>query len=73
MQLSTHLGSVIQDLRKRKGVSLCKLADASGVGKGNLSTIENKSANIHVDTLGKIASALRTKPEDLLRASRLKL
>ena len=73
MQLSTHLGQVIATLRKRKGMSLCKLATASGVAKGNLSAIENKSGNVHIDTLGKIASALRVKPEDLIRASRLKL
>jgi len=43
-----------------------ELAAIAGIGKGHLSKIENHDANISIDTLEKLANALRLSPAHLI-------
>ena len=58
-----RIGSRISELRKSKGVTIRKLADATGINKGNISRIENGRYSAGLDVLGKMAHALGCKIE----------
>lgn len=62
------VGTAVKILRKLKGLTAEKLAEASGLSRGTISEIENDKANMTLDSLGKIALALDVKPGDLLNA-----
>jgi transcriptional regulator with XRE-family HTH domain len=51
----------IKEKRKEKGVTLDQLAEKTGINKGRLSRIEHEKANPTVDTLKKIAKALKSE------------
>lgn len=61
----SDVGKRIKDARKRRNISLPKLAKMAGICKGNLSRIENKPCNIGLETLCRIAKALDVRPKDL--------
>lgn len=44
------------------GVSGNELANAAGISRNTLHLIENKAANVQLDTLGRIATALDVDP-----------
>jgi transcriptional regulator with XRE-family HTH domain len=63
----TTLGINIRTLREKKGWSLKKLKEISGVGYSTLHDIESgKSQNITSTNLEKVAKALDTTSDDLL-------
>jgi transcriptional regulator with XRE-family HTH domain len=63
----TTLGINIRTLREKKGWSLKKLKEISGVGYATLHDIESgKSQNITSTNLAKVAKALDTTSDDLL-------
>jgi transcriptional regulator with XRE-family HTH domain len=64
--LLTTLGNRIRDLRLDRGLSLDKLANASGLSKGSLSSIEHGLVNITVETCAKIARGLDVVAASLL-------
>ena len=64
--LLTTLGARIRDLRLDRGMSLADLADASGVGKGSLSSIENGRVNATIETCAKIAVGLGVRVQDVI-------
>lgn len=61
------MGKKIEELRKKKGLSLNKLAEQSGVSKAYLWQLENnESKQPSAEILYKIASALNTTIAELL-------
>jgi transcriptional regulator with XRE-family HTH domain len=54
------LGRKIRDLRLRRGLTVQKLADASGLSKGFISQVENDRTSPSLATLRDLAAALRT-------------
>jgi transcriptional regulator with XRE-family HTH domain len=55
-----QLGRKIRDLRLRRGLTVQKLADATGLSKGFISQVENDRTSPSLSTLGDLAAALRT-------------
>ncbi|MDI1476445.1 helix-turn-helix transcriptional regulator [Polyangium sp. y55x31] len=64
--LLTALGGHIRDLRLGRKMSLVDLANASGVSKGSLSSIENGLVNITIETCAKLAAGLGVRVEDMI-------
>ena len=59
------LGAHIRDVRLDRQMSLTDLADASGVTKGALSSIENGRVNMTIATCVKIAVGLGLRVKDV--------
>jgi transcriptional regulator with XRE-family HTH domain len=55
-----QLGRKIRDLRLRRGLTVQKLADATGLSKGFISQVENDRTSPSLSTLRDFATALRT-------------
>jgi transcriptional regulator with XRE-family HTH domain len=55
-----QLGRKIRDLRLRRGLTVQKLAEASGLSKGFISQVENDRTSPSLATLRDLATALRT-------------
>lgn len=55
-----QLGRKIRDLRLRRGFTVQKLADATGLSKGFISQVENDHTSPSLATLRDLATALRT-------------
>lgn len=56
----------LYEKRKEKGLSLSKLAELSGVSKGDINMIENGKVSPRVSTLQLLAAALDCKVKDLI-------
>ena len=61
------LGERISKMRRRKGLSLEKLAYEVGISKGNLSDIENGKKDSRYSTLQYIAYGLEVNISQLLK------
>src|SRR5687767_4485973 len=59
-------GTNLKSLREQRGLTLTKLAAASGLTKGFISQLESGHSAPSLATLAKLASALRTTPADLI-------
>ena len=59
-------GARMRALRQELGMSLAQLSEKTGIGKGNLSTIENGFAAITIETIERIAKGLDLPPFMLL-------
>lgn len=53
-----RIGTVVRELREKKGYSLRKLSELSGVSVQNLTKIEHGRYNVSIDILGRISTAL---------------
>lgn len=62
-----HLGKKIQVLRSERGLSVRKLAAASGITASMLSQIENEQVNPSIQTLRGLAGALKVPLYDFFR------
>ncbi|MGT2896535.1 helix-turn-helix domain-containing protein [Streptococcus entericus] len=60
--LQHHISKRIRFLRKQKGLTQEKLSELSDLGMNYISTIENKPANIKIESLEKIMAALEISP-----------
>ncbi|MDI1484705.1 helix-turn-helix transcriptional regulator [Polyangium sp. y55x31] len=60
------LGDHIRKLRINRKMSLAKLADATGVSKGSLCSIEHGLVNLTVETCVKIAVGLGVRVQDVI-------
>jgi transcriptional regulator with XRE-family HTH domain len=60
------VGARIRQLRIERGLSLAEVGDAGHLSKGHLSSIEHGLAAITIETIEKIAQALKVLPMDLL-------
>ena len=61
----------LRELRKKKGLSQCTLADKLGVSKSYISHLECGRRQMGLDLLRKYASVMSMKPEEILRALEL--
>jgi len=67
-----NVGGRIRALRLEREMTLPSLADESGLSKGLLSKLENSDeSNPSLDTLYKIAKALKVTLSDLLESGRI--
>jgi transcriptional regulator with XRE-family HTH domain len=64
--VAERLGANLRRLRAKAELSRDELAIHADVGHGHLSKIENGGLLCRVDTLVKLAAALRVTPNDLL-------
>lgn len=55
------LAHQFKELRKRKQLTQTQLADKLGMGKGQISKIENGKFNLTLSTINKMATALGAK------------
>lgn len=67
MKKDTHkrvkvVGAQIKAVRLKRGLTLPLLAINAGISKGNLSKIEAHGSNLSVDTLFRLADALKINP-----------
>lgn len=60
-------GATVQSHRKAQGVSLPTLAGVAGISKGHLSDIEHGNRNVSLETVHKLATALRVEASTLIR------
>ena len=68
MKIGVHIGRRVHELRKAAKITQDQLADSAQVPQGNISRLERGDVeDIHVSTLLRLASSLRTTVEDLLR------
>lgn len=56
----------LKDIRTQKGISIRELSKISGVSKGSIEKIEGQNPNPRVETICKIASALRVELSELI-------
>lgn len=66
--LSHNVAANLKRLRKSKGMSLDVASEQTGVSKSMLAQIEKGGANPSLGVLGKIASGLRVRIQELIEA-----
>ncbi len=64
--ISKRVGKKIKTIRKQKGITQEEIADKSGMHVSTLGRIERGESNPPLQTLNKIAQALRVKPKEIL-------
>jgi transcriptional regulator with XRE-family HTH domain len=68
MKIGVHIGKRVLELRKASKMTQDELADAAQVPQGNISRLERGDVeDVHVSTLLRLAGALRTTVDDLLK------
>lgn len=60
-------GSIIREMRKRKGLTQEVLSGLAAVSRSHLAEIESGRINANVETLWRIAEALSIRLSDLIR------
>lgn len=60
--IAAKIGARIRDLRIERGMSLAQLADASGLSKGHMSSVERGLVLITIGTVISAAKALNVSP-----------
>ena len=65
--IKLKLGRKIRETRVKEGYSQEELASRSGLHRTYISDIERGERNVSVENIEKIAKALKTEPNDLLR------
>ena len=64
--ISKRVGKKIRIIRRKKGITQEEIADKSGMHVSTLGRIERGESNPPLQTLNKIAQALRVKPKEIL-------
>ena len=64
-ELKRRLGAAVRERRRLKKMKQADLAEAAGINRSHLSLIESGEHRPTEDTIGKIAAALETTPENL--------
>ena len=60
------VGARVRELRLERNMSLADLANAGGLSKGHLSSVERGFAAMTIESIERIAKALDLRPLDLL-------
>lgn len=60
MDVKAEYGKKVRGIRKKGGVSQESLADLAGLDRTYISDIENGKRNVSIETIFKIAEALKT-------------
>lgn len=63
----TRFGRTVREHRKAQGTTLPDLAGVAGISKGHLSQIEHGKRNVSLETIHKLADALRIDVRVLVR------
>ena len=61
-----NLGTVVRDYRKKRNLTLKKVAAKAGISEGFLSQVENNVNSPSVETLMKICGAIGVNASDIL-------
>lgn len=67
-RLRDQLGGRLRDLRAERGWSQEKLAEAAGLHRTYVSSVERSERNISIDNIERLAMAFSVEPADLFRA-----
>lgn len=59
---AAKVGARVRELRLERNMSLADLADASGISKGHISSVEHGLLAITLETLGRLAKGLGLPP-----------
>ena len=65
--IKSKLGRKIRETRVKEGYSQEELASRCGLHRTYISDIERGERNVSVENIEKIAKALKTEPDELLR------
>lgn len=65
-RLDIALGRVLRSARQRAGLTMQQLAEQADISQPHLSQLENGKAAPSINTLYRLATALRVSPQDLL-------
>lgn len=65
-QTRKQLGQKVRKLRKKLGISQEELGFCAGVHRTYIGSIERAEQNVSIDTIHKIAKALKVSPKELL-------
>lgn len=58
----------IKEIRKKKGISQCELAEMSGIARATISQLENgKEIDVRISTLIALSRALNCAPSKLFK------
>ena len=66
MSILTVIGNNVRIYRKRLGISQEELGDSAGLDRTYIGGIERGERNVSALNIGKLAKALKIKPEKLL-------
>ena len=66
-----RFGGRVRDIREDRGMSQEDLADQAGLHRTHISLIERGQRSVRIETIEKLAIALRTQPGDLMPPLRL--
>lgn len=72
-RLLRSIAANVRKLRARLGLTQEELGEATGLSYRYLQDIEAGRKNVTVDTLTRLARALRTRPSELLRSANLRV
>jgi len=64
--LTKAFGDRLRELRTKGGMSQEQLADAAGLHRTHISLIERDQRSVRLETLERLAAALRVQPHELL-------
>jgi transcriptional regulator with XRE-family HTH domain len=64
--MATHIAHRVRELRQKRGLTTYELAKRSGILRPNISRVESGKHVPNVDTLDRLARALRVSLADLL-------
>lgn len=64
-------GRRVRALREERGLSQEALADAAGLHRTHISLIERGQRSVRLETVARLARALRTQPGDMMPDIRL--
>ncbi|QOV89488.1 helix-turn-helix domain-containing protein [Humisphaera borealis] len=65
-------GGIVRDLRESRGMSQEALADSAGLHRTHISLIERGQRSVRIETIERLALALRVQPAALMPAISLK-
>ena len=70
--LAMQFGHQVRQLRESKGWSQDRLAEVAGLHRTHISLIENAKREVQLDTVAKLAVALKVEPAQLFRKASIK-
>lgn len=59
----------MKEVRESKGITITELSNSSGISRTTIYKLENQHTNPSLDTISKISSGLKEKPEKIFNFS----